>query len=616
MRRFKARIDDVSYERAAHLHHQNLLFSIQGPLRPGRNIWPFIPTSHHPQPCGHTQQKDITMTVSLAMVRTPCSLARRCLSIGTSRSASLLTCAGSSCPSIRSAARPTPRSSERAFATSLTARNELKLLRDGPHDPYNAIVATLPPTPSDSSAASDDPLAGWKAAIKANICVRGAPTSCSSAMLQQYESAFEAASVSQLRQAGADLCYITNCDEFGMGSSNVHSIHGAVRNPASPTKYPSTGTGRERNEEIERVAGGSSGGSAAAVRAGLVRFALGSDTGGSIRLPAAYCGVVGLKPSYGMVSRWGLVSYADSLDTVGVLARTVEDAEQVYDVLAQHDARDPTSASTDARSKAADIVDGLLSSLQSSSSAQALKGLRVGIPREYFPDELHPRVLPPFRRAVSALEQLGAEVVSISLPSTPSALSAYYIISSAEASSNLARYDGVEYGLHKPPAPGHHAYAATRTAGFGDEVRKRILLGTFALTADAFDNFFLQASRIRADVQRDFASALRNLNPNTKKAEQGESDAGVDVIIHPSAVNTAPTLASAINGAEEGGGVSEYVQDILTVPASLAGLPALAVPAGVAEDDGWPVGVTMVSQWGCDKLLLHVAKQLQPLIGS
>lgn len=606
----KLAIDNVSYERSRPPPHPKS-FSSQFRVRVLEQT--FNHSYRHRTTSNLVDirtKKDAMMVAPLVIARAPCSLARRCLSIGTSRSASLRTCAGSSCSSI------TRRSDERAFATSGPTRNESRPLRDRPHDPYNAIVANLLPTRSDWDDATGGPLEGWKAAIKANICVRGAPTSCSSAMLQDYESTFDAASVSQLRQAGADLCYVTNCDEFGMGSSNVHSIHGAVRNPASPPNHPATSTEGEWNEETERVAGGSSGGSAAAVRAGLVRFALGSDTGGSIRLPAAYCGVVGLKPSYGMVSRWGLVSYADSLDTVGVLARTVEDAEQVYVVLAQHDARDPTSASTDARSKAVDIVDGLMSSLQSSSSAQNLKGLRVGIPREYFPDELHPRVLPPFRQAVSALEQLGAEVVSISLPSTPSALSAYYIISSAEASSNLARYDGVEYGLHKPPVHGHHAYAATRTAGFGDEVRKRILVGTFALTADAFDNFFLQASRIRADLQRDFASALRIPNPNTRKSEQGKRDAGVDVILHPSAVNTAPTLAPAMNAAEEGAGVSEYVQDILTVPASLAGLPALAVPAGVAEDDGWPVGFTMVSQWGCDKLLLHVAKQLQPLMGA
>ncbi|TKY88832.1 hypothetical protein EX895_002073 [Sporisorium graminicola] len=528
-------------------------------------------------------------------------LARRCLSVGTSFAPpGRRSCAGICCTTPLSA-----KLAGRSITTSSIARNDSQVFQDGPFDPYNAIVAEIGPSSSSTAqSAVAGPLSGWSAAIKANICVRGTPATCSSVMLQTFQPTFDAAAVSALRNAGADISCITNCDEFGMGSNNVHSIHGPVRNPASATATQ----GQVWDLEAERVAGGSSGGSAAAVRAGLARFALGSDTGGSVRLPAAYCGVVGLKPSYGLVSRWGLVSYADSLDTVGVLSKTVEDAATVYDVLAQHDVRDPTSASTEARAAAAATTDSLLNSLASPSSSQPLKGLRVGVPKEYFPTELHPRVLPPFRRAVAALEQLGAQVVQISLPTTPSALSAYYIISCAEASSNLARYDGVEYGFHQPRAPGHHAYAATRTAGFGDEVRKRILLGTFALTADAFDNFFLQASRIRAQVQQDFAAALRVRHPSTR-AEGGAVE-GVDVIVHPSAVDTAPTLASALRESE-GTDAAEYVQDILTVPASLAGLPALSVPAGVAQDDGWPVGVTLVAQWGCDKALLHVGKQLQ-----
>lgn len=532
-------------------------------------------------------------------------LVRRCLSVGTSSATNLRRCAGSCCVAHG------VKLARRSLSTSPPARDSANTFQDGPFDPYNAIVTTISPSPSSSvtscSTTDEAPLKGWTAAIKANICVRGSPTTCSSAMLQNFEPTFDATAVSLLRTAGAQLGCITNCDEFGMGSTNTHSIHGIVRNPASPALEQA----QTWDPEEQRVAGGSSGGSAAAVRAGLARFALGSDTGGSVRLPAAYCGVVGLKPSYGMVSRWGLVSYADSLDTLGVMARTVEDVSAVYEVISKPDSRDPTSASVEARTAAAATAQGVLESLDSSTSSQPLKGLRVGVPKEYFPVELHPRVLPPFQRAVAALEALGAYVVQITLPSTPSALSAYYIISSAEASSNLARYDGVEYGFHKSRAPGHHAYAATRTQGFGDEVRKRILLGTFALTADAFDNFFLQASRIRAEVQRDFASALRIRNSSGQHDKpSARRDQGVDVIVHPSAVDTAPTLAAATR---EGGGAgaAEYVQDILTVPASLAGLPALAVPAGVASDDGWPVGVTLVSQWGCDELLLHVGKLLQ-----
>lgn len=530
-------------------------------------------------------------------------LTRRCLSVGTSVGTSVgpstRRCAGICCTSSPA------KLARRSLATTSTAHKLSKTFQDGPFDPYNAIVAKLPSSNSLADSAIDGPLKGWTAAIKANICVRDTPASCSSAMLQEYTPTFDATAVSLLRKAGADISCVTNCDEFGMGSSNVHSVHGAVRNPASASTLA-----RAWDVAADRVAGGSSGGSAAAVRAGLARFALGSDTGGSVRLPAAYCGVVGLKPSYGLVSRWGLVSYADSLDTVGVLAKTVEDVAAVYDVLAQHDARDPTSASAEARAAAAAASDRLLDSLAPTSS-QPLKGLRIGVPREYFPTELHPRILPPLARAVAALEQLGAHMSQISLPTTPAALSAYYIISSAEASSNMARYDGVEYGSHHPRTPGHHAYAATRTAGFGEEVRKRILLGTFALTADAFDNFFLQASRIREQVQRDFEAALRVRHPSSERnLEEGASE-GVDVIVHPSAVDTAPTLASTLKESEGEADAKEYVEDILTVPASLAGLPAVSVPAGVAEDDGWPVGVTLVSQWGCDKALLHVATQLQ-----
>ncbi|SNX87137.1 related to glutamyl-tRNA(Gln) amidotransferase subunit A [Melanopsichium pennsylvanicum] len=534
--------------------------------------------------------------MALSITRT--HLRRRSLIVDTSNSADIRRCAGSCCSSTVIATLGL-----RSLATSSPVPNNARTLRNGPFDPYNAIVAELKPLALLPTATMQGRLTGRTAAIKANICVRNTPTTCSSAMLEQFTPTFDAAAVSLLRKAGVNLRYITNCDEFGMGSSNTHSFHGAVRNPASP----SPNTAETWNAEVERVAGGSSGGSAAVVAAGLVDIALGSDTGGSVRLPAAYCGVVGLKPSYGMVSRWGLVSYADSLDTVGVLAKTVADAEAVYHVLAQQDSRDPTSASLETRMRATETAQSILSSLPDPTSSQPLKGIRVGVPKEYFPVELHSRVLPPFKRAVAVLEELGAKVVQISLPSTPSALSAYYVISSAEASSNLARYDGVEYGYHKHPVKEHHAYSATRTSGFGEEVRKRILLGTFALTADAFDNFFLQASRIRADIQNDFARALRITNPSNNK-ESARVGEGVDMIIHPSAVDTAPTLASAMKGE---GGAGEYVQDILTVPASLAGLPALAVPAGVAEDDGWPVGVTLVSQWGCDNALLHVGKLMQ-----
>ncbi|PWY98169.1 amidase signature enzyme [Testicularia cyperi] len=494
-------------------------------------------------------------------------------------------------------------------------------LQDGPLDPYNAFVAEFQQLSPETESA-DTPLSGWTAAVKANICVAGHPVTCSSRMLHTFEPTFDAAVVELLRSAGAKVTHQTNCDEFGMGSSNLHSYHGVVRNPASPdTPPPNAADDRSWDSSTARVAGGSSGGSAAAVRAGLARLALGSDTGGSVRLPAAYCGVVGLKPSYGLLSRWGLVSYADSLDTVGILTRNVSDVRSAFEILSKHDPRDPTSASPEARTRATEIAHQIGSSFSSTSSsnsedATSLAGLRIGIPQEYFPKEIHARVMNPFRRAVAAVESLGAEVVPVTLPATRSALSAYYIISCAEASSNLARYDGVEYGFHAPPstrAGGEHPYAATRTAGFGDEVRKRILLGTFALTADAFDNYFLQASRVRSAVRDDFARVFRIQNALLAGRDAGavSSSEGVDALLHPSAVNTAPTLKEALDASSAADSLAEYTQDVLTVPASLAGLPAMSVPAGTADDDGWPVGVTAVSQWGCEHVLFRIGAAIE-----
>lgn len=529
----------------------------------------------------------------MSISRSGSAQAARCTNIGSSRQASKRTCAVCH-----------PRTLVRNV--SHKTRSDRYALEDGPHDPFNAVIARLDDSPGPSGS-----LSGWSAAIKANICVKDARTSCASQTLLNFKPTFDATAVSLVRLAGAKLAYQTNCDEFGMGSANVHSVYGPVRNPASADAATVTTWSAEQ----DRAAGGSSGGAAAAVRAGLARFALGSDTGGSVRLPAAYCGVVGLKPSYGLISRWGLISYADSLDTVGVLARTVNDASTVFDVLSAPDSRDPTCASQETRTRAKACLTDHLNRIgvSSSSKASPLAGVRIGIPREYFPEELHLRVLASVRESVSALEAAGAEVVGISLPTTQSALSAYYIISSAEASSNLARYDGVKYGFHAPSTDKtHHAYAATRSAGFGEEVRKRILLGTYALTADAFDNYFLEASRVRKAIQQDFQSALRI--PNALRADKHAPEAaenGVDVILHPSAVNTAPTLADSLRSTESSDSLAEYVQDILTVPASLAGLPALSVPAGVAEDDKWPVGVTAVTQWGCEKMLFEIGRALE-----
>ncbi|KZT20966.1 amidase signature enzyme [Neolentinus lepideus HHB14362 ss-1] len=447
-------------------------------------------------------------------------------------------------------------------------------------------------------------LSGTKVAIKDNICTKDMPTTCSSEMLRNFTPPFDATVVTLLHNSGAQIIGKTNCDEFGMGSLNIHSIHGPVVNPwksFSPDDRP-------------RSAGGSSGGSAAAVAAGLCDVSLGTDTGGSVRLPASYCGIVGLKPSYGLLSRWGVVSYSDSLDCVGVLARTVDDVQKVFMTLNHHDLKDPTSLPSSVRAKASNMLSVQTFSRWDGDSS-SLSGLRIGIPQEYFPTEMQPSVLHPIRSLLKELRGLGATLVPVSLPSTSYALSAYYVIASAEASSNLARFTGVEYGTYVDPPPGAdrtkaaHVYAYSRSKGFGREARKRILLGTYALSADAFDNYFLQAQRIRKLVKCDFDDIFAVPNVLSSFQSQATSQPKVDVLIHPSAIRTAPPLELVSDS------LDAYVQDALTVPASLAGLPALSVPAGTA-DDGWPVGMSVVGQWGCDDLVIRVGEVVHAAAGN
>ncbi|CCM02641.1 uncharacterized protein FIBRA_04745 [Fibroporia radiculosa] len=437
------------------------------------------------------------------------------------------------------------------------------------------------------------------------------PTTCSSAILRNFVSPFDATVVQLLQAAGAQVVGKSNCDEFGMGSLNTYSIYGPVVNPYQAPTSPESWAVRER-----RSAGGSSGGSAAAVAAGMCDIALATDTGGSIRLPASYCGVVGLKPSYGIVSRWGVVSYADSLDCVGVLARTAQDVKKAFDVLNVYDDKDPTASRPDVRRRASEAVQ------KSHWNAEdGLTGLRIGVPQEYFPAELLQSTLTPVRRMLENLASRGAAIIPVSLPSTRFALSAYYVISSAEASSNMARYDGIQFGSYvEPPAGTNKAktsnvYAYTRAAGFGPEVQRRILLGTYALTADAFDNYFLQAQRVRKLVRADFnrVFSVPNVLFSTPSLP---SDAGVHVLLHPSTIRTAPRLPLTANQTRcnNEDTLDAYVQDVLTVPASLAGLPAMSIPAGLGED-GWPVGVSIVGQWGCDDMVLEVGSLCAQLPG-
>ncbi|KAM0750376.1 amidase signature enzyme [Meredithblackwellia eburnea MCA 4105] len=456
------------------------------------------------------------------------------------------------------------------------------------------------------------PLEGYPVAVKDIFCTTDFPTTAASRILRDYKSPFEATVVQRLREAGAVVVGKTNMDEFGMGSENVNSHFGPTLNPSGPLGLP-LATGKDLGA---RVAGGSSGGSAAAVAAGLCRIALASDTGGSTRLPATYCGVVGLKPSYGLLSRWGMIAYASSLDCVGIMSRNVQDARDAFDILAYHDEKDPSSVSETTRTRSASQdrwtppADG------------SLQGLRIGIPLEYFPSELSPDVLPALRRVLTKLQERGATLSSVSVPSIPLSLSAYYVIASAEASSNLSRYDGVRFGFRsekdfthvegekKKPA----LYSATRSEGFGKEVKKRILLGTHALSAEAFDNYFLQSQRIRQLLRTEFdkvfsiSSPLASLPSTSFPSQIG----AVDVLLHPSSISTAPLL-NVDPWSSKKDTTASYVQDILNVPASLAGLPALAVPAGRAMD-GWPVGVQLVGQWGSDQLILDVGKEVERVI--
>ncbi|GAA5827941.1 hypothetical protein JCM11251_005657 [Rhodosporidiobolus azoricus] len=474
-----------------------------------------------------------------------------------------------------------------------------------------------------------------------------AATTCASRMLADYKSPFEATVVRLLREQGGVVVGKTNMDEFGMGSATVHSSFGPTLNPSSPHGLfhaldPAFSAER-------RVAGGSSGGSAAAVAAGMADFALASDTGGSTRLPASYTGTVGFKPSYGLLSRYGLVAYASSLDTVGIVGERGKAGEvvQVADSLSAYDPQDPTSAPLFARERAEkahrEVRDRLADS--GGGKGKALEGVRVGVPADLFPlPSSSPLLSPlgPLRSFLTLLQSdLGATLVPVRLRTAPAALSAYYVIASAEASSNLARYRGVEYGFRAPDDDPDHTedgddklplFAKTRSLGFGKEVKKRILLGTFALSAEAFDNYFLQAQRVRRLLQDEIDSLFRVPNPlrplSSSLSPSGRrQQEGVDFLVHPSAMSTAPLLSSYLSPSSTSSPSSSssspstsptqansrdaYIQDLLSLPASLAGLPALSIPAGRSEEDGWPVGMTLVGQWGSDGAVGEVGARVE-----
>jgi aspartyl-tRNA(Asn)/glutamyl-tRNA(Gln) amidotransferase subunit A len=426
----------------------------------------------------------------------------------------------------------------------------------------------LEPGEQGSAAAPGDgragaPLAGVPLAVKDLFCTEGVPSQSGSRILEGYEPPYTASVVRRLQSAGAGLLAKTNQDEFAMGSSNENSAYGVVRNPWDRARVP----------------GGSSGGSAAAVAAGLAPWALGTDTGGSIRQPAALCGIVGMKPTYGSVSRYGMIAFASSLDQAGPLTRDVRDAALLLSHMVGHDPCDATSLS--------------FPHAIEQPSAERLDGVRLGVPEELSGEGIEAGVLDAFRAALAQAEQLGAQISEVRLPHAPHGLSAYYVIAPAEASSNLARFDGVRYGLRaEDPTDLLDMYTRTRHDGFGAEVKRRIMLGTYALSSGYYDAYYGRAQRVRTKISDDFRTAFDH----------------VDLIVTP----TAPTVAFKL-GEKTADPLAMYLNDFCTVPMSLAGIPAISIPCGLSA--GLPVGLQLAGPAFSENRVLDAAYALEQSIG-
>jgi aspartyl-tRNA(Asn)/glutamyl-tRNA(Gln) amidotransferase subunit A len=444
--------------------------------------------------------------------------------------------------------------------------------------PLNAYITETPEQALRMAEAADHrlahgearPLDGIPIAVKDLYCTKGVLTTAGSHILDGFRPPYESTVTDRLWQAGAVMLGKSNLDEFGMGSSTTTSYYGPVENPWRRR------SGSQSGDNRPLVAGGSSGGSAAAVAARAALAATGTDTGGSIRQPASFCGIVGLKPTYGRCSRWGVVAFASSLDQPGPMTRTVRDAAIMLRAMAGHDPRDSTSAPFPVPDYEAALTGDI-------------RGLRVGIPREYRAEGMPGEIEALWQQGVDWLRAAGAEPVEISLPHTKYALATYYIIAPAEASSNLARYDGVRFGLRVDGGSLDEMYELTRAGGFGAEVRRRVLIGTYVLSAGYYDAYYLKAQRVRALVAQDFAAAFDR----------------VDCVLTP----TAPSPAFAI-GEMSDDPVAMYLNDVFTVPSSLAGLPALSVPAGLSAD-GLPLGLQLIGRAFDEETVLRVAEVME-----
>ena len=411
-----------------------------------------------------------------------------------------------------------------------------------------------------SAGSNGRPQYGVPVAVKDNICTRGLPTSCASRILEGYRPPYDATVVKRLEGAGAVVIGKTNLDEFAMGSSTENSAFGATRNPWNPDCAP----------------GGSSGGSAAAVAAGLVPAALGSDTGGSIRQPAAFCGIVGLKGTYGRVSRYGLVAFASSLDQIGPFTRNIEDCARVMEVIAGRDANDATSIPGPPPS----LIEGL---------EAGARGLRVAIPKGIETWDIGEDIKGSFDETVEILREAGAAITEVDLPDVDASIACYYILANAEASSNLARYDGIKYGLRKDAESLVDMYERTRGEGFGEEVKRRILLGTYVLSSGYYDAYYTKAQQIKALICDSFEVIFK----------------GSDLIVLP----TTPTAAFRL-GEKIDDPIAMYLSDIFTTPANIAGLPAISIPSGVSADD-LPIGMQLMAAAGNEQVLLSAARFLE-----